>query len=128
MGKIIEEIKNLADIKIKTLFIIFLGVWTIDFLTTLWGVAIIKTMDEANPIPAFFYNMGWYGWIIFYLIAMIVFFLFSLMTINFKNSLSKNYIKNNKKDRGWIIVFIGITLFCTLEFFVIINNLYWIFF
>ena len=127
MGKIIEKIKNLENIKLKTLFIIFLVVWTIDFLTTIYGVAIIGTMFEANPIPAFFYSMGWYGWIIFYLIATIVFFLFSSITIYFKKILSKKCIENNKKKRGWIIVFIGITLFCTLEFLVIINNFYWIF-
>lgn len=127
MGKIIEKIKNLENIKLKTLFIIFLGVWTIDFLTTLYSIEIIKIAYESNPIPALFYNLGWYGWIIFYLIIIILLFILGKITLKFKDILSKTCIKNKEKDKGWIIIIVGIILFFSLELFCIINNLYIIF-
>ena len=125
MGKLIEKIKNLANIKVKTLFIIFLSVWTIDFLTTIYGVAILKTMIEANPIPAFFYNLGWYGWIIFYFISTILLLLLSFIVKHIKKIKYKESIKYNKKDNSSNIPLMLIFLFISVESFAIINNLYW---
>jgi hypothetical protein len=105
----------MKKIKTKNIFVILISIWLIDFLLTILGVNILG-FTEKNPISSLFLNN--YGIIGFLMLGIIGTFMISFLL--FKVS----YNKYNKTPMISLIT--GISVFCTIEFYAIINNLYWI--
>lgn len=103
--------------KIKQIFGIFTSIWIIDFILTV--IALNKFgFIERNPIAGFFYSMGLFGYVFFFLLA--IGFLFVISILLHKISYNK-YNLNPKLSLG-----LGISIFCVIAFVVILNNLYWL--
>lgn len=103
--------------KIKTIFMILAGIWLIDFILTIIGVH-FNGFFEVNPIARFFFDRGIYGILPFFLLTFGFIFIqsFSLHKVS--------YNKYNKKPLFTLII--GLSVFCLIEFYAIINNLYWL--
>lgn len=106
--------------KLRNLYFLIFSVWVLDFITTVIGVGFMG-FTEQTPIPAYLYSLGWYGWVIGFLLAGLIFFLLSLLVYSVK------YLPRIKKDfpEGSVefITFITIGTIWILEGFVIFNNL-----
>ena len=106
--------------KIKTIFLIIFSVWTLDFFTTFIALNFLEGFYESNPIPAYFFGIGWYGWIFIFILNTIGLFLVSLFV--YKTSDITSRLRNDGEAFFMSYCFVG--TFVILEGFVIFNNIY----
>jgi len=100
--------------KTKSMFMILASVFSIDFILTAVLLNFYTNTMEANPIARFFFEKGFWGFVLFYTLTLIILFLFSF----FVKRLSHNeYNKNPELTEK-----IGILTFVILELYAIINN------
>ena len=90
------------------------GIWSIDFFTTVIDLNYFQGFYELNKIPVYFYNHGIFGFIFFFLIAMMIFYIFSFF-------LYKISLYDDKKHQN-LIQIIPIAFFVIAEVLTIINN------
>jgi hypothetical protein len=103
------------EIKIKTIFFILLGIWAIDFILTIIGVKLFG-FNENNPIMSTLIgSVGFFG-----------IFIMASSTFLFMSFLfhKVSYNRYNKKPN--MALFTGLSVFCLIEFYAIVNNFYWL--
>lgn len=103
--------------KIKTIFTILAGIWLIDFILTIIGVYFFGFF-ETTTITRFFFSKGIPGILSF--AVLIPMFIFIQSFLIHKVS----YNKYNKKP--FLTLMNGLSVFCLIEIYAIINNLYWL--
>ena len=101
--------------KFKTIFLILLGIWLIDFILTIIGIKIFG-FYETNPTFRYFLGKGTFGLISFFSIKLLATYLFSILI--FKMS----YNKYNKSPNLTLFVFLSI--FFIFYLYATINNVY----
>jgi len=100
--------------KFRNIYLPMLFIWCMDLLSTVIGLN--AGLTEGNIKAGFFMSMGLIGWIYWFLIGATVIFLYALLT----NYTYKTLFKNWKS-------FIGMWIFITIEFFVVLRNLFLVF-
>lgn len=103
----------------KFLFIIWVSIWSIDFLTTFLGLNLRNTKDilyEVNPLPAWFFSGGLIGFAVWFVIGLSLIFVTCFITCNLINSLKNPHLKQ-------ILFFFILILLLFVESIVILNNI-----
>lgn len=110
-------------IKLRVIFFVLLGVWSLDYLSTFIALNFFHgSFIEANPFQAQFFNLGWYGWIISVAVTTAVLFVLTLI-IGFGGRLvekAEDREDNYKYYNFFITYCCGI--FSAYEFVTIISN------
>jgi len=99
--------------KTNSIFYLLISIWSIDFLTTILALS-YDNLFEGNFIPKYFFNFGFFGFVAFFLITSVIFYLVSVLI--FKVS---NYQNNSHYE---FIQAVPITIFWVLEIQTILNN------
>jgi hypothetical protein len=125
-----EKVKTLFDkfeqskIKLRVVFFAFLGVWSLDFISTFIALNFSDgQLVEANPFQAQFFNLGWYGWILSFVVTAFALFLLTLL-IGFGGRLVKK-AEDKEDDFKYHNFFLAYCcgIFSGFEFAVIISNI-----
>ena len=103
--------------KTRNIFLILVSIWLIDFVLTIIGVH-FNGFYETNPITRFFFDKGIPGILSFFFLTPIFIFIQSFLIHKV------SYNKYNLKPNFTLIT--GLSVFCLVEFYAIINNLYWL--
>ena len=113
-----------SKIKLKVIFFIFLGVWALDFISTFIDLNFSNgKLVEANPFQAQFFVLGWYGWILSFIITAFILFLLTLV-IGWGGKLVKK-AEDKEDDFKYHNFFLAYCcgIFTSFEFTVIISNI-----
>jgi uncharacterized membrane protein len=125
-----EKVKTLFEkfeqskIKLKVVFFVFLGVWSLDFISTFIALNFSNgKLIEANPFQAQFFVLGWYGWILSFIITAFILFLLTLV-IGWGGKLVKK-AEDKEDDFKYHNFFLAYCcgIFTSFEFTVIISNI-----
>lgn len=142
------KIKNKKDPKTKKFFeeasvlkltLIMYSSLLLDYITTI--IALNLGAEEANPIPAYFFSLGTFGFIInmiwgftlIFLYAMMIkgamnselFFVKKLKEVkkNTKSKFVKKLIGKDDKSKRWVIALFGVSTIIALEIATAIHNI-----
>jgi hypothetical protein len=106
--------------KQKTVFFLLLGVWIFDFLTTFYALNFMSGIYEFNPIARNLFRLGWYGYLLQFVLAIFVFLCLSwIVMILYKNLQVKRHFPERKAF--WFSVAPVIAIFW-FEAYAITNN------
>lgn len=105
--------------KLKTIFFILVGVWSLDFLSTIIGINFFNGIYEKIFVPSWFFSLGLLGWVLFALFAISLLFFSSCFFTYFQNCLNKE-----KDGLGFMVTYTPIVIFGIFELFVLFNNLF----
>lgn len=105
--------------KTKNIFFILFGIWIIDFLTTIISLNFLNGFQESNLISNYLYSLGFKGYLLFFLMALIFIFILSFFLLKIYSYLEKKW----DKKRAFLIIIIPIVIFVLLELYCIINNI-----
>jgi len=109
--------------KIKTQTLILFGLWFfLDFVLTFVGIQFLGA-EESNFRAAFFYNLGWYGWLIFPVIVLFSVFIYSLLTYSGEKIINRVCDNRGKKRIGYLVPLLGIVTFSILNLYSLIHNI-----
>lgn len=114
--------KEHLEVKLRHIFFILAGIWTIDFITTIIALNFFTGFVEASALPAYLFSLGWYGWFISFFLTMFILFIFTLV-IGFAG-LQVKKLEDEKNVVGYYNFYLAFVtgIFCGLEILVIINN------
>ena len=104
--------------KSKTIFLMIFGVWFADFLSTFFILNFFDGFRETSKIPAYFFSLGWYGWVLCPLLCFFILFIFLLFACE-----CSNWANNKKEGLGFMILYLPSCFYFISELFVIYSNL-----
>lgn len=121
--KDMKEYTILEDVKLRYIYYILLGIWGIDFISTIIALNFFTQFSEANLFQAYFFNLGWYGWFLSFSVTGCILFVLTLL-IGFGGKLVKGF-EEKKRRKGYynIFIFYCAGVFSGLELTVIIHNI-----
>jgi len=116
------KIKKQLKIKLRYVFFILVGIWTVDFITTIIALNFFIGFSEANKCAAYLFNLGWYGWFISFFLTMSMLFLFTFILGYIGKSFKK--LEEKKNVVGYYNLYLAFVtgIFVGFEILVIINN------
>ena len=101
--------------KAKTIFLILFGIWFLDFTSTVIALNLFTGIGETNPLAKYFFNLGFLGYLTYFLITVSTIFIYSKF-LKYCYELEKNKLKTFTLILGISIIFIS-------ELFCVINNI-----
>jgi len=101
--------KKIKGLTYKQILIPMLIIFYVDVLSTIIALNFVEGLVEGNPIPAWFFQFGWIGWVTCFILSslMLTFGAYLIYKIGKKFPLNQ-----------WI----GMGAFVFIEFLAIINN------
>ena len=116
--RIFRHIQSTRKMKLKNIFFCLEGVYLLDFISTIIGINFVNGLTEMSVLPAYFFSLGLFGWIICVLFTTLILLLFSLFIYK-----AQNYIISKANDGcSFWVVYISISTFVMLELFTVIHN------
>lgn len=100
--------------KTNSIFIWLISIWSIDFITTILSLSYFDNLYEGNRLLNPIYNLGFFGYVLVFIITIIIFYLFSLLLIKLSHYKDNSY--------STLIQIIPIIIFWGLEIKTILNN------
>jgi len=109
--------KKELKVKPKYFIIPFIIIWCMDFITTVIGLN-CQGLYEMNKISAWFFQFGFWGFVINFIFCVIVIILFSYL---FTWLLNKRLKPKLRKIMFWVVI--GLVIL--IEVVAIFNNIFW---
>lgn len=119
-----KRYKALKHIRLRWVLLSFVIIYAIDFISTLIALCAFDGLFiEANPIQAYFFNLGWYGWFISLIFTFSILCLLTLIIGWGGRKVIK--LEKKKKVFGYYNLYLGFVTGIGIgyELFVIINNI-----
>jgi hypothetical protein len=114
-----------VEIKLRYIFYIFAGIWTIDLISTFLNLTFSNgSIIETNPFQVQFFSLGWFGWILSMLITYSVLFVLTILIGLFGKIIKK--IEEKKNVKGYYNFYLAYLtgIFTAFELVIVFNNIY----
>ena len=114
------KIKDIfKDMNVSTLFVLLLIIWLIDLAITLYGLNFSKNyLIESNRLASWFFSNGFIGILSWVSLVSLALLIYSYIVI-----WGKNYINKTSPSSSFLIPFVAVLTFYSLEICIIINNI-----